>query len=447
MEKKSTRPDSELYLKLKWLTFFRLVFTTLLLGSTIALHFGENVSPGAAPLLFLYALICCIFFLSAIYALVLKRTRREKSFAHLQIGMDTLVVTLIIFVTGGFSSIFSFLYLMVIIYASVLLFRKGSLLAAILCALQYAFMIGLEYYGVLKPYVFDAGDLAIFQNWSQVLYKIVITIAACLAVAFLSGFLSEQYLKTRYKLKAMEERVRRVEKMAAIGEMGAGLAHEIRNPLASLTGSIQLLREDLLNGEIQYDPIHDKLMRIILREADSLAALVNNFLLFAKPPTGEDEIIDLKDALTGILALFEKGDNCRGRIEVTRELASGVWIMMDPVHLRQVLWNLLLNAAEAIEGKGRIHVSMRALRSDQAGIRITDDGCGMTPKVQKSIFDPFYTTKPKGTGLGLSIVHSILESHDSWLQVDSTVNEGSTISLNLKMLPSPREPETPKNNA
>ncbi len=440
MNKPSTKPETELYLKLKWLMLFRLIFTTLLLGSTIALHFGENVSPRAMPLLFLYGLICGVFFLSVIYALALERTKREKNFAHIQIGMDTLVVTMIIYVTGGYSSIFSFLYLVVIIYASVLLFRRGSLLASLLCALQYAYMIGLEYYGILEPYVFDADDLAVNQNGSKILYKIVVTIAACFAVAFLSGFLSEQYLKTRRKLKAMEERVKRVEKMAAIGEMGAGLAHEIRNPLASLTGSIQLLREDLLKGDIQYDPIHDKLMRIILREADSLGSLVSNFLLFAKPPSGEDENIDLKDALTDILALFEKGDNCRERITVTRDLASGVWIKMDPVHLRQVIWNLLLNASEAIDGEGRVHISMRSLKSGQAGIRISDDGCGMSPEILKSIFDPFFTTKAKGTGLGLSIVHSILESYDSWLEVDSRVNEGCTISLNLAMQPSTEEP-------
>ncbi|MCP4692247.1 MAG: two-component sensor histidine kinase [Desulfobacterales bacterium] len=432
MKKTSTKPESELYVKLKWLMFFRLIFTTLLLGSTIALHVGESVSPMASPLLFLYALICGVFFLSFIYALILKRTKREKTFAQAQIGLDTLVVTLIIFVTGGFSSIFSFLYLVVIIYASELLFRKGSLLAALMCGAQYAMMIALDYYNILAPYVFNADDLAMNQPWSQVLYKIVITAGACFAVAFLSGFLAEQYLKTRHKLKAMEERVRRVEKMAAIGEMGAGLAHEIRNPLASLTGSIQLLREDLLKGEIAYDPVHDKLMQIILREADSLGALVNNFLLFARPPTGEAEFIDLKDALTGILELFEKGDNCRGRITVTRDLHPGVVIEMDPVHLRQVIWNLLLNASEAIEETGHIHVFIRNLKSGEAGIRITDDGCGMTPEVRKSIFDPFFTTKAKGTGLGLSIVHSILESYDSWLEVESAVNEGATVSLRIK---------------
>ena len=108
----------------------------------------------------------------------------------------------------------------------------------------------------------------------------MITMIACFAVAFLSSLLAEQARKTKKDLLAMEEHVKRVEKMAAAGELGAGLAHEIKNPLASLTGSIQILKE-----EISYDQKHDRLMQIVLREADRLSSLVNNFLLFAKIST------------------------------------------------------------------------------------------------------------------------------------------------------------------
>ena len=157
-----------------------------------------------------------------------------------------------------------------------------------------------------------------------VLFKVVITMVACFAVAFLSGLLSEQVRRTKKELSVMEDRVKRVEKMAYMGEMAAGITHEIKNPLASLAGSIQILRK-----EIPYDPEHDKLMQIVLRETDRLNALVNNFLLFAKPPAGKIEKIELENALTETIKLFEKNQATSNRVSITSDFSpiSGLkWI-------------------------------------------------------------------------------------------------------------------------
>lgn len=406
---------------------FRIIFTLLLLGSTIILHIGESPSPLASPLLVLYGLITGVFLLSFFYALILQRVKRKVLFAYIQIGIDTFVVTLIIFVTGSFSSIFSFLYLVVIIYSSMLIFRKGSMIMASLCSIQYGIMIDLEYYGVLNPFVLDGGSVAANYAWSQVFYKIIITMLACFAVAFLSGFLSEQLKKTKKELSALEDRIKRVEKLAHMGEMAASIAHEIKNPLASLAGSIQII-----NQEIQCDSEIDKLMQIVLRETDRLSDLANNFLLFAKPTAGKIEKIELDRALVETVKLFEKDSACSGKISILFDLSSDIWIEMDPVHLRQVIWNLILNAAEAIEDEGIIKITTYPLKHNYAGIKIEDDGCGMSRELIKSIFDPFFTTKRNGTGLGLSIVHSILESYDTWLDVDSEVDRGTTVTLKLK---------------
>jgi two-component system sensor histidine kinase PilS (NtrC family) len=429
MRSASIKPENDLYHKLQWLMFFRVIFTTLLLGSTIILQLSESPSPLGSPLLVLYALIAGIFLLSFCYALILPHVRRILLFAYLQIGIDTFVVTLIIFVTGSFASIFSFLYLVVIIYTSMLLFRRGSMVMASLCSIQYGLMIDLEYYGILQPFVTEESAVAAAHAWSYVIYKILITIAACFAVAFLSGFLAEQVKKTRKELSSMEDRVKRVEKMAYMGEMAAGMAHEIKNPLASLAGSIQILKK-----EIQFDPEQDKLMQIVLRETDRLSSLVNNFLFFAKPPAGKIEKIKLDRVLIDTIRLFEKDRTCRGRISINYRLDADIWIEMDPIHLRQVIWNLFLNAAEAISGEGIIEVNMyplKHMKNHYAEIEIIDNGCGMPSDVVNSIFDPFFTTKPNGTGLGLSIVHSILESYNAWLDVESKANEGSTFTLRL----------------
>ena len=425
-------PETEIVPRLKWLIFFRIFFTVLLIGSSIIFRLGVSPTVFERPLLVLYMLMVGIFALSVIYIVVLPRVRRVSAFAYLQIGIDTVTVTLVIWATGGLASIFAILYLLVIITASMILFRRGSMIMASLCSIQYGVMVDLEYYGILRPLAVEAGVFASDYPWSFVLYKVLLIILGCFAVAFLSSLLAEQARKTRRELAAMEEHVRRVEKMAAVGEMAAGLAHEIKNPLASLRGSIQVLRE-----ELQYEGGRDRLMRIVMREADRLALLVNNFLLFARPPVGKQIKIELSRALNETLELFEKDGSCRGRITVEKSLLAGAWVEMDPAHLRQVLWNLLINAAEAIEGRGTVVVDMEEAGRRQVTVRISDNGCGMSQETLRSIFDPFFTTKSVGTGLGLSIVHRILDSYESWLDVESKEGVGTTFSLRFRQCPAP----------
>jgi two-component system sensor histidine kinase PilS (NtrC family) len=172
-------------------------------------------------------------------------------------------------------------------------------------------------------------------------------------------------------------------------------------------------------------------MQIILREADRLNALVGNFLLYAKPPVGKPEPIDLDRTLRETLELFGKKGSLNGRITTVVQAQPGIWIEMDPSHLRQVLWNLLINASEAIEGAGQIRIELAGAKGRQASLKITDSGVGMSAKTLASIFDPFFTTKPNGTGLGLSIVHRILEAYDCRLDVGSLPNQGTTFHLHF----------------
>jgi two-component system sensor histidine kinase PilS (NtrC family) len=424
--------EEEIKRKLKWLIFYRILFSTLLLGSTIILHSGGISRPLNPGHIILYGLILAIFLLSLLYAVGLYRLKRLIIVAYAQIIIDTFFVTVILFVTGNYSSIFSFLYLVVIIYSSILIPSRGTLVIAAICSIQFGIMIDLEYYGVILPFGTDALLQASAYTWNQVMYKILITMTACFAVAFLSSFLSEQVRRTRNELRIMKEHVKRVERVAAIGEMAAGLAHEIKNPLASLTGSIQLLRDD-----IPYNPDHDRLMQIVLREADRLSSLVTNFLLYARPPAGKVEAMELEKFIVDIAELFEKDANNDGRITTTRTTESGIWISMDPLHLRQILWNLLINAAEAIQGGGNIHIEMQGSKYNYAYLKISDNGCGISQEDIKLIFNPFFTTKSSGTGLGLSIVHRILEAYDALLDVESEKNKGTTFTLQFKQTEQP----------
>ena len=375
----------------------------------------------------LYYITGLIIGLSVLCGYFFKYFERQNLFAYIQFSIDTLIVTLIIYVTGGYYSFFSFLYLVVIIYASMILYFRGGLFVAGLSSILYAILILLEFSATIPPPLEGISEAVPHgQVTFSIVFKIIITSAACFAVAFLSGLLTEQNRKSQIELQAMEASLKRVEKMAYMGEMAAGLAHEIKNPLASLVGSIQMLKEDLC-----YDADHERLMDIILRETDRLSTLVNDFLFFARPPAGKPEKINLSRAINEITDLFERDPSHMKKFMLQKDLSPEAWVLIDPTHLSQVLWNLLLNAAEAIDDDGRIDLKVQPHKNSWIQIQVRDNGCGMEPQVVQSIFDPFYTTKSEGTGLGLSIVHRILESYNSRLDVDTEPGEGTTFSFTL----------------
>lgn len=230
--------------------------------------------------------------------------------------------------------------------------------------------------------------------------------------------------------KQMEETLRRKEKLAAIGEMAAGLAHEIRNPLASLYGSIQLLQ-----GEISLEGTQERLMGIVLKESERLDALITDFLLFAFPHVGERESIPLRDLVEETLELFRKGPHFQEDLEVDVRMDPTVRIYGNRRQLQQILWNLLLNAAQSMSAGGEIRVEAEQTRS-RAGVpsvswRVRDTGKGIAAENLTRIFDPFYTSRQGGTGLGLAIVHRIVENHGGRIHVRSDLGKGTVFEIEL----------------
>ena len=197
-------PEIDDKIKLKWLIFFRILFSLLLLGSVVVQQMGETAIQLDRSLVILYGLIAAIFVLSVVYGVVLKRIKNVTLFAFIQTSIDTLFATLIVFLTGGFVSVFSFLYLVVIIYSSMLLPMRGTMVIAALCSLQFGVLVELEYFGFIDPISTNGQTLASAYNWSQIFFKLMITITACFAVAFLSSLLSEQTRKTKEELRTME---------------------------------------------------------------------------------------------------------------------------------------------------------------------------------------------------------------------------------------------------
>jgi len=422
MEIHWTDPD-DLKGSIKWLIAFRLVFAGVLLGATVLFCAGESIPFTAQPFIFLVGIALVLFVLSVLYALLLHFLGTPHWFVYAQVFFDTVTVTVILFLTGGFASVFTFLYLLVIIEVSMILHRTGSLVVAALSSVQYGLMIDLEYYGVLVP-LGTTGDLASAYAWTHIIYRMAIIMTACFAVAFLTGILAVQTRRARQNLAAMEGHLKRVEKVAVIGELAAGIAHEIKNPLASISGSIQLLKEDLSPGTPNY-----QLMQIVLRETDRLNTLVTDFLLFANPHHMGAKQIRLDTEVLDTVALFEKDHVCSGGIVFNVYVACAVHIYMDAGHLRQILFNLFKNAAEAMDGSGTIAIDLAAPAQGRVKLRIKDTGCGIESGVLAMMFDPFYTTKSHGTGLGLAITHRIMESYGGMVDGSSVPGEGTSFTL------------------
>ena len=235
------------------------------------------------------------------------------------------------------------------------------------------------------------------------------------------------------------------ERLAAVGELAAGVAHEVRNPLAAISGCIEMLRT--LNRERSGDLEQERLMNIVLREVERLDALITDFLQFARPASPKLEAVALATLLEEVAEMTRAG--CAIGVRLTVAVEGAPHALADPTQLRQVVWNLVRNAVQAVGARGEIALTARALppaapqaraaslRSDATDgggaveVAVADDGPGIAPDALERIFDPFFTTKASGTGLGLATVHRIVTSHAGAIDVQSAPGAGARFRVLL----------------
>ena len=553
-----------LFSKIQWLMLFRAAVVTLLLGATAIVQLRESQFFQHVPSLYFYALIGFTYALTLIYTLLLRRIKRLRAFAYVQILGDVFFITFLIYLTGGIASIFSWVYILSIFSAGTILYRRGGLLVASASSILYGTLLDLEYYQVILPF---GGRHPFYSGYQSgyVLYLVAINIVAFYLVAILSSYLAEQIqskeeeLKKRIidyrqlerlykhivqnvvsglitidqegritsfnrmaeeitgykfeevyqqeietlfpgfsdwkrsfrgalgevwsqlrfsrwetkfprkdgtqlilgfslsalkdssdqeigsilifqdltKLREMEEDLKRADRLAAIGKMAAGIAHEIRNPLASISGSIEILKDEPGNTGS-----NKQLMGIILREVGRLNSLIEDFLLFARPISPGKEKIHLNRLVKEILKMFTNSPDFNPQIRLETRYRDDLFILGDPHQIRQVFWNLFINAAQAMPKGGELLVELSKDSSSlpfskgQANgeISVSDTGVGIGEGEIGKIFDPFFTTKERGTGLGLSIVHSILESYGGKIKVQSQKGSGSVFSVHLPLV-------------
>jgi len=539
--------DNPLDKRLRWLIFFRVVIITFLLGITTFIRIKEtepSLQPTLAPVYFIIALT---YLLSFAYLFIPKIIKNIRPNIYIQSLSDILLITGLVYTTGGIESIYSVFYPLVIIYSVLFLAGRGGLISASAGSIFYGLLLDLEYYGLIQPiytldydYNYEAGYVfsrifihiisfyivALLASFAAKQEKMAMDLLAEKESAFdqlgllhksiiesvdsgiltidlngniksfnkgaeeITGFLRFEIInkklddvfpvlssvlnkKNQWKqggrfevvgagkilgcsvtplvdtnrkkvgntlifqdltvIKEMERKIEKNKRLAFVGEMAASLAHEIRNPLASISGPIQMLSKDL-----RLDETDRKLMQIILRGKDRLDGFVKEFLLLARPKQSERKDIDVKAIIDDVLESLRFSPEWRKNIEVIKNLCNQTSIYGNKAEIRQVIWNMISNAVQAMPEGGKLKIETTPIpplvkggkgrfpdTKEYLEIRISDNGCGIKEKNQDKVFEPFYTTKKNGTGLGLAIVNRIVENHMGKIKIKSKPGKGT----------------------
>lgn len=526
-----------------WLIAIRVIVVTTLLLAALIIQYTAELD---LPINYIYVTAALAYGLTFIYVALDRIVRSRAVTLYAQIVGDIALETMLVYFTGGLDSPFSFLYLVSVITASMLLYRRGGIIAATVAALLYGALVAVMYYRII-PY--PTGELFRFSGWTAMrLYLNMGTnFAGFYATALLTSYLSEQLRETFRELdvnrqnlaqlralnqnvvesipsglittstdgtvsfvnpaaaellgittrvtgshiselrvftadewsrltermprrilrgehlyhrgdeirtlgyavtplntlegeaygmtlifqdltemKKLEEQLRMKDRMAAVGELSAGIAHEIRNPLAAIAGSVQVLRR---SPELR--PAEQRLMSIILKESDRLNKSISEFLRFVRPQERQPRRFDVAQSLRETLELLanspelSEAHRLEPRIEPESLVLEG-----DPDQIRQVFWNIARNAVQAMPGGGLLRVTT-SIDDGEYRISFIDHGRGMSEQDRRRLFQPFRTNLPSGTGLGMAISYRIVQEHGGRIDVSSIEGLGSTISIVL----------------
>jgi two-component system sensor histidine kinase PilS (NtrC family) len=521
------------------------VVTTLLLAALIIQYTVKEI----LPINYLYTTAGLTYGLTLFYIGVGQLVRSRKINLSVQIAGDLIVETVLVYFTGGLDSPFSFLYLVSIITASMLLYRRGGLFTASGAVMLYGGLADLMYYRVLRM---PESSWIVPTLWTSTrLYiNMATNFAGYYATALLTSYLSEKLQKTFEELdvnrqnlaelralnqnvvesipsglitlssagivsfinpagchilktdphavigqhisdlqfftddewelarsalagqevvrnendnirvgdeerslgyavtplntlegaasgytlifqdltemKKLEAELRLKDRMAAVGELSAGIAHEIRNPLAAIAGSVQVLKKSTA-----LSPQEQRLMTIILKESERLNKSIADFLRFVKPQEKLTAEFDIAASLSETLDLLANSPELRADHRIERRIAPPAFVVTgDADQIRQVFWNLARNAFQAMPTGGVLRVSTEAA-GDTYRIRFSDSGRGMAEADQRRLFQPFRTNFPSGTGLGMAISYRIVQEHGGQIDVASWPGMGTTITVSL----------------
>jgi signal transduction histidine kinase/3D (Asp-Asp-Asp) domain-containing protein len=414
--------DTSLARRLALLTLVRLLLLGALTFLIEVYYFGELSSGGFSSVVAI-STVGTAFLLSALYTLLLRRGRRIELIAYAQLLSDQLAWTVIVYLSGGVTSGSTSLYGLTCVSGAILLGTPGAVWAAVFGMLSYLATCVLFVTGALLPPA-DQSSSAYVLDAQQMVYPAFSTLAATALVSMLAAYLAERLRATGGRLEAATRRADEAERLAELGKLAAGLAHEIRNPLGSIRGSVELLRTGGGLG-----PEDQRLCEIVERETARLDDLVTDMVDLSRPRRPDKSVVDLAATAHSVVALA-RGSGRATDLTISYEGPAALRVRADAAQLRQVLWNLVRNAVQASGDGAEVIVTIERDGGD-AILSVTDHGIGIPDSRRDHIFDAFYTTRSQGVGIGLAVVKQVVEAHGFDIEVRSAENEGTTFSVRI----------------
>jgi len=376
------------------------------------------------PVAAIYVLILAYILLSLVYLALYLWARGYTFQAHLQIFFDLVLITFLVYVAGGVQGSLHILYVLVIMSSSYLLTARAAYLMAALSAILFGLLLEGLYYRLL-PYFLP--EQVAKQTFGSVLFSLIISWALFFAVAILLNSLNAGLRRMRAELQRAEKALEVKESQALAGRISAQIAHEIRNPLTSIAGAIQVL-----GGESDLDPERRELMRIVLKETDRVSQTLEQFMDLVNPHQVEFETIDLTVVLQETLYMFSQSGELNGRIRMEGNYASrAVPFYGNGNQFKQIFWNLTKNAIQAMPDGGRLQVDFDHLPAGRLRIRFADTGVGMDEETRQKLFEPFYSGFESGRGLGMAVVRRVVDDYQGRIEVNSAPGQGTEVLIDL----------------
>jgi signal transduction histidine kinase len=421
--------------RLAWVTGIRLVLLTIPLSLVAVFYLRGTFNVGAFTVRLLLCTLSFSYGLAAVYAVLLRAGRGGWILAHAQLLLDQVVWTIVVYLTGGVSSGATSFYGLTCLVGAILTGARGAALAAgggIACYLML--VLGLQFADLPPPP--DQPEALYVVSNSELVYYAMINSLVLFVVALLAVYLAERLRLTGGELAEARERADQAERMAAMGRLATGLAHEIRNPLSSIAGSIQLLR----SGP-GLDDEDRELCEIVLRESARLNDLVTDMLDLSRPRPPTPMTLDVVRLVREVVELAGRSGRATTDVAITLRAPTSALVRADGAQLRQLTWNLVRNAVQASSAEDEVQVELTIDgTTDHVWLTVRDEGVGLDDVAKERLFDAFFTTRTQGTGVGLAVVKRIADEHGFSIHVESEPGAGATFRIDLgKRIP----PEPP----
>lgn len=403
-----------------WFILLRLIIITTIFISVVTIHYATAATLSLSA----FYLIFIAYFLSALYFAFYLWGKNYTLQVYVQILFDLLLITALVYFSGGLRGSFYFLYVFEIIAASIVISSSAAYITAILSGVLFAALIDGMYLGIIPQYAsgaptpisLDALVTNVFTSWG-----------IFFLIALLMNYLTGNLRRTREQLEYAQKELEVKKSLALAGEISAHLAHEIRNPLAAISGSVQVLRNELALSDEQRD-----LMNIVVDESDRVSQSIEQYLNLASPGKQTFMAVDLSQVLKESIMLLQRSGELNGtyRVEGNYE-SAGIFCYGNSNQFKQIFWNLIKNALKAMPEGGTLRIDLKQRKKNEIEINIRDNGRGMAKEDKERLFEPFYSGFKGGKGIGMAVVRRIVDDYNGKIQVCSELDKGTEIAIVL----------------